>query len=61
MRMLLNHTSDRYVNQQDAWKEAEEFVRNGHGLQTAALELQEVNPENESRRLVDTAPSADDT
>jgi hypothetical protein len=40
------------VNQQDAWKEAEEFVRNGHGLQTAALELQDVRTESDNVRLV---------
>jgi hypothetical protein len=51
---------NRYVNQQEAWKEAEDFVRNGHGLQAAALELQEVHPDNENVRLVDSIPPADD-
>ena len=48
------------MNQQDAWKEAEDFVRNGHGLQTAALELQDVHPENDNIRLVDSASPAEE-
>jgi hypothetical protein len=46
------------VNQQEAWKEAEAFVRNGHGQQTAALEMQESHPENENVRLVESQSAA---
>jgi hypothetical protein len=49
------------VNQQEAWKEAEDFVRNGHGLQTAALELQDFHPENETIRLVSAVPPVEDS